>query len=317
MKLQAELELLQMEMAIQEQRPTLTYRAGRSHSLEGDRIPDERNGQLQFHKAPHIIRLIAPGNGWGKTAAAAVEADWYAQGTHPYQLEDMKRLAHRKRQIVWVATKYQQFMMMKPRIEKWLTPGFQWIGSPWWAYRWGSSADMYVVTAETDWRTLQGIEPDLVIFDETPPAPLWYEFQRRRRGSTRTRFLMAATQTDGLTWMYTDVYLPWKQFHEKLGMNEDEAMLAQRHEYDIPGLRGVPGIWCWPKGSHRDNPTATIETWAWYLANTAGSPAERAVRLFGGFRQFATSPVFDPDALERLRELLRDGVRGAIVEGAQ
>jgi len=285
------------------------YQPGRRIGIDGKRIPPEQNGQLQFHAAPHIIRLMAPGNGFGKTAAMAKEVDWWATADHPYQ--DLSRLARRKRQIVWTATKYQQFELLRPKLEPWFTPGWRWVGSPQYVYRWGEMAEMFVITAETDWRNIQGIEPDLVMFDETPPAALWYEMQRRRRGGTETRFCMAATQTDGLTWMYHDVYLPWKRFHEKLGLSEEQAMERQLHRFPADELANVPGIWCWPKGSHRDNPTATAATWAWYLHSTTGSPAERAVRLYGGFRQFALSPVFDPAALEMLREMLRPGVNGA------
>ena len=79
------------------------------------------------------------------------------------------------------------------------------------------------------------------------------------------------------------------------------------------GLSDLPGIWCWPTGGHRDNPTATRETWAFYLATTTGHAAERAVRLYGGFREFAGQPVFDPDQLELMRKFLREGRTGRVV----
>jgi hypothetical protein len=79
-------------------------------------------------------------------------------------------------------------------------------------------------------------------------------------------------------------------------------------------LADTPGIWCWPKGGHRDNPTATAETWAFYLATTKGNKMEREVRLYGGFRDFAGTPVFDLDRLEEMRADLTKGVDGFVVE---
>jgi hypothetical protein len=38
--------------------------------------PHER-GQVQFHAAPHIVRAMFPGNGFGKTRAAGTEANWW------------------------------------------------------------------------------------------------------------------------------------------------------------------------------------------------------------------------------------------------
>lgn len=43
-----------------------------------------------------MIRLVAPGNGWGKTSAAACEADWWGHGDHPYQIRYV-RLDPRRR----------------------------------------------------------------------------------------------------------------------------------------------------------------------------------------------------------------------------
>jgi hypothetical protein len=54
----------------------------------------------------------------------------------------------------------------------------------------------------------------------------------------------------------------------------------------------------------------TPKTWAFYLATTKGNKAEREVRLYGGFREFAGTPVFDLDALERMRPKLAPGRTG-------
>jgi hypothetical protein len=138
----------------------------------------------------------------------------------------------------------------------------------------------------------------------------------RRRGDSLTRYIFNGTSTQGLDWLYRDLYLPWRRFHEDRGITDERAMMrAQVHDYGdiIPELAGTPGIWCWPLGGHYDNPTATVKTWAMMRAQIKGHAAEVAVRLHGGFREFAGQPVFDLDALERMRKHLAKGRMGRFV----
>jgi hypothetical protein len=180
-------------------------------------------------------------------------------------------------------------------------------------YTWPDGSQLWVMSSESDWSTIQGVEIDLVTMDEEPPRSMWIEMQRRRRGKVRTRYAIPATATEGLTWTYSDLYLPWLKYHkEKHGMSEQQAMKAQLHRFDDPNLADLPGIWCWPYGSHADNPTATKETWALYLQMTAASEPERLTRLYGGHRDFTASPVFDRDNLELMRPKLERGRTGTI-----
>lgn len=293
-------------------RPSLLYRPGRFTDLNGNRIDPLDNWQLQFHKAPHVIRLAAPGNGAGKTAMVGVEVDWWMQGDHPFQTDVP---THRERMCVWLCQKYQQWEMLRAKVEKWWTPGWSFRQAPHYCYTWEGKGKLFIITSETDWSTVQGIEPDLVALDETPPHALWVEMQKRRRGATKTRYIASATQTEGLTWMYSELYLPWKKYHEARGVTDEAQMMRrQLHRWDDPALADVPGIWVCPYGSHRDNPTATAQTWAEQLQHTAGSEIERQVRLYGGFRDFANSPVFSLENLERMKAGIEAGRTGAIVE---
>jgi hypothetical protein len=307
-------ELLHPEIAeAAEGRPSMLYVPGRACSIEGEPIADIDNGQLQFHSAPHVIRMMAPGNGFGKSASMAVEADWWGHADHPYLVDIPKG---RKRQIIWCALKHQQYELVRNKVEQWWPRSVvnSWIGAPRYQYTWPDGTTLTIVTGETDWRTIQGFEPDLVLIDEHIDAPLWREFIKRRRGATRTKYAIAATQTQGLTWMHKEIYVPWKRYHESIGITDErEMMRRQLHRWADPALKDTPGIWCLPLGGHRDNPTATAETWAFYLATTTGHAAERAVRLYGGFREFAGMPVFDPDALEAMRAKLRPGLVGQVV----
>lgn len=295
----------------EDRRPSLNYRPGRLLDLDGNEIDSRDNGQLQFHMAPHAIRLLTPGNGFGKTGTLAVEAAWWGNGFHPYHqvLPDARPI-----KMAWCCQKFGQWDMMRADIEAWWPPSVvhSWNGQNH-SYQFPQGV-LHIITAEMDWESLQGIQPHILFSDERFPVALWRELSKRRRGKTRTRFCIAGTQTSGIQWEYHELYRPWLEFHQRRGMTEAQAMQAQLHRFDDPDLAELPGIWCWPKGGHYDNPTATRETWAFYRATTRGHPAEVAVRLHGGFRDFAGQPVFDPESLERMRVSLKPGRVGRFEE---
>jgi hypothetical protein len=294
----AVLELYRRDAA---EHPSDNYVPGRE-----DRDPLD-NGQLQFHKAPHVFRLLAPGNGFGKTTCAIVEADWWLQDSHPYQ-----ETPHRPTILVWICQKFQQFEIQKAKqLESWLTPGWSWNGQ-YHFYQWPNGSRMFVISDDGDWGTVQGIELDLVISDEECDPRLWREMRQRRRAGSQTRYVVAATATKGLRWMYKDLYLPWKQYHEKRGLAERDAMRQQLHEYDDPELAGVPGIFCWPHGGLEDNPAASAADAALYRQVQWGSEAEAQVRRGGGFLDFAGQPVFNLMNLNAMRDHLLDGRAGVI-----
>ena len=131
----------------------------------------------------------------------------------------------------------------------------------------------------------------------------------RDRPPVDTRYMIAATATQGLGWTH-DLYQEWRKGHESLGVLDEREMMRRQL---------LPDLFVWPQGGHRDNPLATAVSWQRYLDKTAGfNKAERHVRLHGGFRDFASTPVFDLDRLEEMRKYLAnpvsaDGVRA--IEG--
>jgi hypothetical protein len=86
---------------------------------------------------------------------------------------------------------------------------------------------------------------------------------------------------------------------------EEAAMQAQKH----------PTIFCWPKGGLEDNPMSQWDRDSvhWYDDVLAkASPAERKVRLKGGFASLNASPVFDRDAVEEIRLKSKPWLPGTI-----
>lgn len=276
----AEQQLAQRAIRARRRHPHLTYKDG----VESK--PAERRMQRRFHESTHTIRALFPGNGAGKTTTMGVEFDWWAQHNHPYQLTPAHPIVG-----VWFTLKFQQFEIIREQLERRaFTRGWVWHEQKH-MYRWPNGAKLYLFSADSDWTTAQGINPDLVIFDENPPHKIWREMQMRRRGDKKTRYMIGATATQGLTWMFTDVYQRWLRFHEEKGLDEDQAMVQQLHNF----------IFCWPKGGIEDNPGSDQVDRQWYNEQVSyASPAEKEVRTRGGFRDFNATPVFDQPQLDRI-----------------
>lgn len=291
------------------QRAARAWEARRTHRPSDcyqDFVPGRdpaRCYQWQFHRAPHVIRAMALGNGAGKTTAAGVECDWWLQHRHPYLDVPKHRI-----QVIWVTMKYAQLDMLREQLEAvCLTGGWRW-NDKYHKYVWPNRSEMYVVSNDSDWGTIQGINPDLVAIDEECDARLWRELQMRRRGRKQTKYVIPATPTKGKRWMFTDLFEPWSKHHAAAGLTIEQAMVAQRHPY----------VWMWPMGGIEDNPIATPDQVDWYERGvTYGSDAERQVRRHGGFADFNTSPVFDRAGLDAIehwqRRLNHFGLDGELV----
>lgn len=256
-----------------------------------DSYTPHQEGQIQFHKAPHTIRGLFPGNGFGKTTAVAAECHnwcihsnrWQKTPDHPVQ-------------IVWFCQDYQQFGKLRDQIErdvigntaKWreTTDGK--------FYEYPDGSRWFVSSADRSWTFFQGTNPDLIAFDEQPPVKLWREAMMRRRGKRKTKYVVSATATQGLSWMADVIWAPWKECYEELGISHDAALTEQPHR----------DIWVWDEGGIEDNPGADEEDVRWYKSQTWSSEKEKKVRLRGGFEDWTGDSVFDASAIERMREIL-------------
>jgi hypothetical protein len=255
-------------------------------------------GQRQFHQSQHIVRCLFPGNGFGKTTAAGCEVNWWLTYAHPWQ-----KIPKRPLIIIWCCETYKQFKILRAQLES------ECFDRP---YRFNKvdnvytvpgphgDSQLFLVSGDSSWTNIQGINPDLVVFDEQPPEALWNEMKMRRRGLRKTRYIFAATATQGMTWMYRDLYLPWLEHHRKaMHVSEQEAMKFQGH----------PTTWVWAKGGIHDNPGCADDV-AYYHGLKFNSEAERQVRLGGGFADFSGTPVFDLVALEKQAAHIQEGEGG-------
>jgi phage terminase large subunit-like protein len=255
-----------------------------------------KNGQEQAHRSTHPIRLLVPGNGWGKTMVAGIEASWWVKHSHPYRPTPPHPVM-----VLWVCNMLAQFKFMADgtlRPKCWGTAGCKVVhtnnGIPT-EFVWPHGDTIKVFSSENPWEALQGIPVDLVIFDEQPPLPLYRELLRRRRTDRKTEFMIAATATKGASWMEQEIYAPWLEHHRSLGLDIDRAMVEQKHRR----------IFVWPRGSIADNPAADAEDVAEYAAQTWSSEAEKRVRDHGGFADFNGTPVFAQAPLEAMMQAAR------------
>lgn len=253
-----------------------------------DNYAPHEGGQIQFHRSQHIIRALFPGNGFGKTRCIAEEAHaWCCHSNRWQKTPDWPV------EVVWVCPDFSQFGKLKVQIEG------ETIGQDaklrdtkvGMFYEYPDGSRWWIASADRSWRFFQGINPDLILFDEEPPQPLWREAMVRRRGRRKTRFAVAATATNGLTWMEGTIYTPWLEFHKRAGLSLEGAVDEQIH----------PRIWCQPFGSAADNPGNTEDDWAWYQEQTWSSEKEQQVRLHGGFADFSGNGLFDGASLDRMR----------------
>lgn len=241
-------------------------------------------GQLAFHRSTHPIRFLFPGNGWGKSAAMGHEVNAWMTHDDRWQIVPKTRTM-----AVWFCPQYKQFDILRPMLqEKCFGCYPKWHVSDHY-FEWPNGGRLYVASHDRDWSYLQGIALDLCLFDEHFPDRLYTEMLLRRRGAKRTRFIIAATMTKGMTWEFKKIYQPWLKHHADQGMQEREAIQAQSHQ----------DIFCWPYGGIADNPSMTAQDVRWYSeAVVYSSEKEKMVRLGGGFQDWSGDAVFDFEALQ-------------------
>lgn len=239
-------------------------------------------GQLRFHRAKHKYRCLFPGNRFGKSTAMGVEV--------------CDAVRKPRSHVVWIAPEYRQFDQIRGEIleRACFDHGWTWNGSDNF-YRWPNDSRMFVFSNDSDWRRLQGINPDLVCVDEQCDLALWREAQARGYGRKDTRYIVAATATQAESWMEHMIYRPWLEYHAARGMSEDEAAVKQIH----------PEYWVWPRGGIDDNPTMTAEKRLSFKAINWGDDKARQVRVGGGFMRLTGDGVFDAGAVEWLRTKIR------------
>lgn len=266
----------------------------------GELIQPHKDGQMQALCCDKIFRILIPGNGWGKTTCMAKDADMLMQRDDPFKPQVMPK-PDRPTDAVWFCQKYQQYEIMRPAMEALFTRGFQWKEQKK-HYLWPNGSRLFLLSSDSDWTSIQGIELDGVYFDEHPDRKFWNEMMYRRRGKKKTRYMVAATMTLGITWFVTAIIQAWEKYCRDEGLTNTEALDLQPHNTTF----------IWNVGGIENNPVMDEEDYAHYESITTASEKERHVRLKGGYADFTGMPVFWLDSLLVMEKEATEGENGAI-----
>lgn len=180
----------------------------------GEKVHDK---QLIFHKCLKRNRWVFGGNRSGKTECGAVEAIWWARGTHPYR-------ENRANVTGWVVslTYEVQREVAQAKILHYLDP--DWIedivmlsgkkGSPEYGVIdhivikniFGGLSRIAFKSVDQGRERFQGASLDFVWFDEEPPKDIYDECRMRVLDKCGDIW-GTMTPLKGLTWVYDEIYL--------------------------------------------------------------------------------------------------------------
>lgn len=171
------------------------------------------SGQLPVHKDKKSIRIVAAGNGGGKTALAAQEAIWWATGYNPITEEFSKVPATI---ILLLDSPLKIDKVWMPELRKWYPIDDECVlkknGKPYVneiVFKNGSTIQVMLQEQETI--VFEGIQLDYFIADEPFERRIWVAVRRgARKKGTKPRFLIIGTPI-GQPWLYSEM---WKKSAE-------------------------------------------------------------------------------------------------------
>lgn len=167
-------------------------------------------GQEPVHKDSKPIRIVAAGNGGGKTACGAQEAIWWATGYSPITQEFNKVPATI---VLLLDSPMKVDKIWLPELRKWYPLDdeceLKKNGKPYVneiVFKNGST--ILIMFHEQETIVFEGIQLDFMIADEPFERRIWIALRRgARKKGTKPRFLIIGTPI-GQAWLYTEM---WKK----------------------------------------------------------------------------------------------------------
>jgi phage terminase large subunit-like protein len=169
--------------------------------------------QQEFHASVARKRLFTGGNRSGKTVGGAVECVFWLMGNHPYLKTPRPPVRGR---AVSVDLLHGVEQIVKPEIARWLPPSSLIEGS------WEKSYDretrilslqngssLEFMSYEQDIEKFAGTSRHFIWFDEEPPREI-YEENTMRLLDTGGSLWFTMTPTEGMTWVYDEIYMAAK-----------------------------------------------------------------------------------------------------------
>jgi phage terminase large subunit-like protein len=189
--------------------------------------------QEKFHKSNARVRAFFGGNRSGKTRALIQEVVWWATGLHPWKKTP-------KPADIWVVSLDfpSSRDVVQPMIRKILGSGY--------LKSWRETDKIIELTngstisfksVDSGWEKFQGTEKHLIAFDEEPSHMVYQECVMRVV-STKGDIIIAMTPLHGMTWIYDEIYEPWK-----MGVQKDaECFVARTRDNPYVDVKEIQKI---------------------------------------------------------------------------
>lgn len=173
--------------------------------------------QKEFHCSTLEEKLFIGGNRSGKTVANILECIWRITKTHPFRPELNEIEGEIRGRLVCVSFVDGLQKIILPLFKKWMPKKFLIDRS------WDKSYNNYLRTLtlvdgsfiefmsyDQELEKFAGTSRHFVSFDEEPPKTVWEECLLRLV-DTDGDWWISMTPVEGLTWVYEEIYYPWKE----------------------------------------------------------------------------------------------------------
>lgn len=170
-------------------------------------------GQVKVHKTKKWLRAVFAGNGSGKTALAANEALWAAQGYNPITQEFTKVPA---RVIVLLDDPYKSDSLWIGELCKWHNfepeKQFHKRGKPYTSQiTFPNGSEIVFMAHGQEALAFESIEADYLIMDEPPPRPIYVALIRGLRKPGRKPWVLLVGTPISCSWMRQEILEPWQR----------------------------------------------------------------------------------------------------------
>lgn len=169
--------------------------------------------QEKFHRSQAKAKLYIGGNRSGKTVGGCVEDIWWAKGEHPYRPVPPPPTRGR---LVCVDFPNGWEKVIKPTLTQWIPPSLLINGSWLDSYNsrtrtitFSNGSFLEIMSYDQELDTFAGASRHYTHFDEEPPSAIWTEC-RARLIDTGGSYWITMTPVEGMTWVYDQIYEPWK-----------------------------------------------------------------------------------------------------------
>jgi len=185
-------------------------------------------GQLAFLKAPHRIRAMFSGNGFGKTTALALDLIYTHTERHPY------RSTSGVRHSWFLVSGFDKVEDYWNEIKRWCPPSQHPTSNKMGTsaikrLEWPNGSVTTFYSHDQDSAKLEGTNIDALFCDEPPPRNLWIAAYRGLRNNPDYFIVIAGTPISE-PWLYEEIYQPWAMKKDK------NIFIIQGSTYDNPFL---------------------------------------------------------------------------------